>query len=467
MASRPTSSLGAQPGLLYGLITFAIVSVASLGLFIFQLTKNKRVQNEWQTAQTRIERYGSPPDYYANEATARRTKVFGVMAEDLQKVAELVTGDKNDVGATVHEKSRQLLEAIKASAGVVDTGDSLMTALAKLANEYSAQRKRSEADAQLITTLQRDRDAMAEQLAAVRQDFEAQMASVGKRLEQVQQEKTDALAQKDAQLREVQAALDASEGQLQTLKREGNTQLRDKDIEIGRLDTLIADLQKQIQALKPGTFDPNAILTKADGRIVRAIPGSDVVYVNVGARDNLRAGMGFEVYSQTLETTGLRGKASLEVVTVMQETAECRVTRRTSSQPILEGDLIVNIAFERNRRPKFVVRGDFDLNYDGVVDYNGLEQVTALVNEWGGQVVDDLNESVDFAVIGTMPGGGTTEGGAPPSAVVRDQLRQRESERGRFKALVEQAQKLFIPVITQNQFLYLAGYAGDTTAVQK
>jgi hypothetical protein len=280
-----------------------------------------------------------------------------------------------------------------------------------------------------------------------------------------QKEKMDAVEQKDTQLREMQATLDATEAQLQTCKREGTREAREKDIEIGRLGTLIAELQKQIQSLKPGSFDPNAILTSADGRILRAIPGSDVVYVNLGAADRIKPGMGFEVYSPTRETSGgLRGKASLEVVTVMEETSECRVTRRVPAQPIIEGDIVVNIAFERNRQPKFVVRGDFDLDHDGVIDFNGVEQVMGIIRQWGGQVVDDLDESVDFVVIGLPPAGPGFGPEEKVSDVVRDQAVKKELERSRFRALVERAQKMFIPVITQNQFLFLTGYAGDSVA---
>jgi hypothetical protein len=182
----------------------------------------------------------------------------------------------------------------------------------------------------------------------------------------------------------------------------------------------------------------------------------------------MKPGMGFEVYAPNREASSdLRGKASIEVVTVMEETAECRVTRRAAGQPILEGDLVVNIAYERNRSPKFVVRGDFDLNYDGVIDQNGVEEMTALIRQWGGQIAEDLDESVDYVVIGLPPGTGEAAVGATATAVVRDQLQQRELERSKFKALVERAQKMFIPVITQNQFLYLTGFTGDAAVARR
>ena len=242
------------------------------------------------------------------------------------------------------------------------------------------------------------------------------------------------------------------------MQREGTSQVRELELELSRSHNQIASLQQQIQGLK-GTFDREAILRKADGRILRAIPGSDVVYINLGRNENVKVGMTFEVFPQL--STGpytLRGKASLEVATLMEDTAECRVTRRVPSQPIVEGDIVVNIAYEQRREPKFVVRGEFDLNYDGVPDFDGIEHITSIIQQWGGKVVNDLDETVDFVVIGVAP----TVREAPPGAsdIVRDQAERTALAHSQFQRLIEQAQGMYIPVITQNQFLFLTGLCG-------
>jgi hypothetical protein len=469
MAGRPLGSRGGQPGLLYGLIAFAAVSVASLGLFVFQLTKNKAAESRAKTAEDQINALGTPTPYYKNEASARKTKVFAVMAEDLKKVAGRVTGAPEDVGAAVLAKADQVMVSAAARMpDVISPDDALLPALINLSAAFGQERSTREALARQVQDLQGERAALTEQLKLAQDQYNAQVANLGEQLRQAQDDKTTGLQQKDGQLRELQTALDAAEAQLQTFRREGSALAREKEIEIGQLRTVVEDLQRQILSLKPGAFDPNAILTKADGRILRAIPGSDIVYVNLGAADRIRPGMGLEVYSPARESSAdLRGKASLEVVTVLEETSECRVTRRVPVQPILEGDIVVNIAFERGRQPRFVVRGDFDLNYDGIIDFNGVDEVTALIGQWGGQVVDELDESVDYVVIGLPPGGLSPGSEERVSPVVRDQMQQRELERSRFRDLVERAQKMFIPVITQNQFLFLTGYAGDTEVVQR
>lgn len=469
MAGRPVSLHGGSSGMLYGLIAFAGISVISLGLFVFQLTKNKAAENRAQGAEQRIQLYGTPPSYYADEARSRKSNVFGVMNDDLRKLAGLVTGAPDDVGAAVQAKAQRVLGDIaRTKPGTISTGDALLTALMTMSERYGREQATGRELGAQVQELRNQNAALTQQLKATRDEFEAQVARLSEQVRLAQEEKISAVAKKDSQLQQLQATLDATEAQLQSMRREGNTIVREKDIELGRREALISELQKQVQALKPGAFDPTAVLTSADGRIARAIPGSDLAYITLGAADRIKPGMGFEVYSPARESGGgLRGKASLEVVTVMEQTSECRVTRRVAGQPIIEGDVIVNIAYDRGRKPKFVVRGDFDLDYDGNTDFNGLEEIAALIRQWGGQVVEELDESVDFVVIGLPPTGPEIAADQRVSAVVRDQAVQKELERSKYRALVERAQKMFIPVVTQNQFLFLTGYAGDAVVVRR
>ena len=219
-------------------------------------------------------------------------------------------------------------------------------------------------------------------------------------------------------------------------------------------------LRKQVDELKPSAFDPADILTKADGRILKAIPGSTVVYVNLGEDDGLKLGMGFQVFSPTRERgDSLRGKASLEVMALTPLTAECRITWNKPGRPIITGDIVVNISYERNRKPRFIVAGAFDMNYDGIPDFDGTEKITSMIQEWGGQVVDQLDNNIDFVVAGVPPSSN------PPAAsdtdVVIEQKRALEAELLDFRDLITAAQETSVPVINQNQFLFLTGHVGS------
>jgi hypothetical protein len=466
MAGRPVTVQGSSSGLLWGLIALAFVSVAALTLFIVQLTQNRKLVNTAADAERRISTYGAPPSYYATEARNRNSRVFAVMEDDLERIANRVTGIDEDVAPTIIEKSEQTLGRIAARLpGSVKEGDTLLPSIERLAQLLTDARSAQAAAEARASQLQSERDNLTEQLRVTREQFESEVAKLGGRLESIQAEATSSIEQKDAQLADLQTALDSAEQQVQQLRREGTVQARETEIELRRLQNEAARLRQEVANLRPGSFDPSAILKKADGRVVRAIPGSDVVYVNLGAVDRVKPGLKFELFSQTQNvSSGLRGKASVEVVTVMENAAECRVTRREYGQPILEGDLVVNIAFERSRKPKFVVRGEFDLDFDGTADFDGREQVLSLIRQWGGQVVDELDESVDFLVVGLRPGERTLAVDEAVTDVVRDQLLQQAYERSQFRDLVDRAWKIGVPVLNQNQFLFLTGYSGHGPA---
>ncbi|MFQ5806211.1 MAG: hypothetical protein ACE5I3_07165 [Phycisphaerae bacterium] len=462
MAGRPVAARGGS-GILYGLIAFVIVAVASLGGFVWQLTSNKALQSDNERKARWLQQYGTPPPYYQDEASARNSSAFAVMSKDIEDLALLITGKRDAVRPAIVEGSNNLLKQIAdASPGTIEAGDTLLTALKKLRGAYADLNKKN---AQLTTDLEEARlenQSLKEGLKTVRDEFEQQVAELSEETARIEQEKTEQLAAKDEQLAKQQAEAEAIAEELSQARVERQRKDREHDIATTRLKEDLQKLRDQIAALKPGGFDPYDILTKADGRVLRAIPGSDVIYINLGAADRIRSGLTFEVFSPIggERREGFRGKASVEVTAVLQNAAECRVTRMTPGRPIVKGDILVNIAYERNRLPEFVVRGEFDLDYDGQADWNGVEKVTAVIRAWGGQVVDDIDETTDFLVVGTGPHVPTLSTERPVSDVIRDLADSRLDELNEYRRDVEQARTLYIPVITQSQFLFLTGYSG-------
>lgn len=461
MAVRPATRGG--DGMLYGLIAFVIVSVASLGAFIWQLTNNKELDDKLKTAARQVREFGNPLPYYKDEAQARNSTVADTMNTQIQSLAALISGNKDMLQPGLEAEARRSLKQIAdANPGLINPNDTLLTAVTKMGSGYGKQ-------SQQLAALKAERDelsALNEQLSsgnmAARKEFEEQVTELRDNLARVEQEKEEAVGAKDKQFAELQTASEAQADEMNRARTLKQATDRETEIKSERQARNIADLQKKIDELKPSAFDVNALLTKADGRIMRAIPGSDVVYINLGARDKLRAGMGFEVFSPVGERTesDYRGKASVEIVTVLDATSEARITRQTPLKPIIEGDVIVNVAFEKNRKTKFVVRGDFDLDYDGEIDFDGLERVSGLIREWGGTVVPEVDESIDFVVVGTGPQAPDVLKGRPVSSVVEDLVTTRSKDRAQWVALVDAAHARNIPVLTQTQFLYLTGERG-------
>lgn len=469
MAGRPVAARGGFNGLFWGMISFVIVSVLSLAGLILTLTKVKDAEDAAASANAALGKMGAPPAYFSSEATARNSRVFDVVADHQKQISQLVAGVPDLYAPQLRQQVAQALAASgAAAAGVISPTDPLLTAFQRMDEKMAELGAIAAAARAELQTVQADKQALTNQLKAVRDQFEAQAAELNKKLQQNEEEKASAIAAKDEQLAELTSSLDGTNQQLQQARREAQTRERDLEFQIARLSKQIEDQQKQIRSLNPSPFEPGAILRKPDGKVLRAIPGSDIVYINLGAADKIKRGFGFEVFSATREVArSLRGKASIEVISVNESTAECRVTRSTAGQPIIEGDSIVNIAFERNRKPKFVIRGDFDLDYDGNVDLNGTEAIATIIRQWGGQVAAELDETTDYVVIGLSPQVGAALDAEGLSEVERDAALRREAARTQFAELVARASTMFIPVITQNQFLYLTGYSGDTALVSR
>lgn len=462
MASRPAARGG--DGLMYGLISFAIVSVLALGAFIWQLTANKALADAADSAKKKLQEYGTPPGYYADERTTRQTPAFQVMDTDIQKLAELISGNASHVRPALVEQSAAVLKsASTATAGKVGTGDTLLSAVSKLTTEFSKLKSEFDTSSGQLTDQRAENDTLANGVKATRDEFTAEVENLKKEIERLEAEKTEQLTAKDAQLADQQTANDALTKELNDARTAKLNADQEHEIAFGRLQRLYDDAQRKLAQLKPGGIDITDILAKTDGEVVRAIPGSDLVFITLGKKDNIRPGMGFEVFSPSGDrTVDFRGKARIEVSTVLDNTAECIVTRETPSKPIVEGDKIVNIAYERNRKTRFVVRGDFDMNYDGERDWDGLEKVTALIRDFGGTVVEDLDETVDFVVLGTSPLAPSVTVGRPMSKIVEDLVAERKRRGEDWTQLIERSKTLYVPVLPQAQFLFLIGYGGSS-----
>jgi len=468
MAGRPAAGRGGG-GTLYGLIVFAILSVAFLGLFIWQFTANKRLAEEASSAQRRLQHFGSAPSYYEAEATNRGTSVLAAMNRDMQDLAALVVGKKDVVWPAIKQEADRLLGEIAAAyPDVLNPQDPLLTAVTRLYGALRDMQQRAEQAESDLAELRAENERLSNGVKAARQEFEQQIASLQAELKRVQEETAAQLKAKDEQLSQFQARAASLEEQLNRERVERQQADRLREIEIARLQRQRQELLAKLEELNPSEFDPYKILKKADGKILRAIPGSDVVFINIGARDRVKPGLSFEVFSPFGErANGFRGKASIEVTAVTEDTAECRVTRQTPGRPIVEGDLIVNIAYEPKRAPRFVVRGEFDLDYDGVADLDGVERIESMVRAWGGQVVDQVDQSTDFVVLGLGPSVPSFSSRRQVSAVFEELARTQAERYREYEQVVEKARTLNIPIITQNQFLFLTGYAGQEEIVRR
>ena len=204
--------------------------------------------------------------------------------------------------------------------------------------------------------------------------------------------------------------------------------------------------------------------TLVDGTVLE-ISAGDEVFIDRGMNDRIVLGMTFEIYDNASQLrigpdgNFPRGKASIEVVKVGQTTSTAKITRSTTSQPIVRDNIIINAVYDPDYNYTFLVHGNFDADGDGRPEAdNGF--IKDQIAHWGGAVVEDqgmLPGDLDFLVLGVAPDepAGRPPHGATP-AMLDDYARQKRSFLD-YEHLLEQARSTQIPVLTANRLYILTG----------
>ena len=151
-----------------------------------------------------------------------------------------------------------------------------------------------------------------------------------------------------------------------------------------------------------------------------------------------------------------QGKGAVEVVNVGETSSRCRVLFERAGNPIVPGDVIANAVYDPNKVYKFLVAGNFDTNGDGNRTPGERTEVSALIEEWGGETTEELTGDIDFLVLGEPPVLPPPPGIATPIEIVEIYIRK-ENELKRYNELFEAAQRTSIPVLNENRLYTLIG----------
>jgi hypothetical protein len=194
-----------------------------------------------------------------------------------------------------------------------------------------------------------------------------------------------------------------------------------------------------------------------DGHIVNIAQGGVVAYADLGKKDGVLLGMPFAIFSPTeLGKTDPQPKARARIVKIMDNSSELRIYQIQSESPVIVGDALHNVVYDRQRRLRFSLVGKMDVDGDGVDD---VEQLKALVQEFGGRIDVRLTVQTDYLVVGEEPTVGVSPGGSasPQEQQAYEQARLRFIEYSRTKA---EAEHFGIPILSMNRFLGLVGIVG-------
>jgi hypothetical protein len=346
----------------------------------------------------------------------------------------------------------------------IDTG-SLVDAVKSLADKVVALQTQS-------TGLRGDQTAAAGDAAKQIADANAKVAAMQKSVEELTQEKQQAIDKAQAaedgytkQETDREAAREVERQQEATDARKLGLAIEDGTKKIAQLVKVNSALADRLAGKHLDVIEP--IVRQADG-IVLSEFADDIVYINLGATDHIVPGMTFEVYSQRDGIPKLGdgmseenlpiGEGSIEIQKIGQESSECKVTHLEPGQHITPNDLIANLVYDRNIKYNFYVYGKFDLslnNHPNDKDIMGIKQQIVL---WGGQIQNVVNVDTDFVVMGAEP---VVETFTPTDLQDPFKVKEQADEQDALKKyddILDQAKELHIPIMNQDRFLYFTGY---------
>lgn len=453
MAARTGASVGVA-------VTITVLGLLSVALFVTTMVfygNAQRARND--LAQVRQDYADFISDSQREHAAVRavldaaRRENRSVVEYLMQTRAELlqaVSGDQQMPMNTLRERLAQV-EGAEAQS-LFDLVASRNTEIARLTQrlqvaeaERRAAREQAEAEAQRVaqieaafnargTSLQGEVGAIAQDRDLIRERFGNTESRMASEIEQVQ-------ARLGAQLNERQSMID----QLQ----QENIALRDQ----------------LIRARAEGGDNRVMPLNEAalvDGRIDAVDTAANEVVLSIGRRNKVVLGMTFAVYSSPTDIRPdadgryPRGKAVVEVVRIEDGFSRARVVEASEGNPIIRGDVIANAVYDPNKTYKFVVDGLFDVNGDGRATRFERDELAALIERWGGAVVNEVTGDVDFIVLGAQPVLPPAPPPGAPIAVVNEYNRlAREIQR--YNELLDAAEATSIPLLNANRLQTLIG----------
>jgi hypothetical protein len=351
-----------------------------------------------------------------------------------QKQPYIEIDDPNTIGLVwVIEKLKTKLD------NTTNTGLTLQKLLERLKNQFDdAMKVSSEKEQKLLA----EKEKYQQQVNDIKQDYNDLKVMLQQTSEQQVQTLMAQLEEERDNRKKLNQLLLKTDAELAiTQERMKRTQ--------EKLNTLVPPPDSEIAAYKP------------DGKIILIDESTKVVHLNIGSDDHVYRGLTFQVYEKNtpIPKDG-KGKAEIEVFNVEKNISAARITSSNPKKPVIADDIVANLIWDSAQTNIFAVAGDFDLNGDGEIDYEGADKIKALIKKWGGKVTDDISIDTDFLVLGTTPivlqKPTFEQMEADPMAM--DKYEASLKRLTSYKEVQTQAQNLSIPVFNLERFLYFIGY---------
>lgn len=460
---------GSQQGVSSGtiwMIVFAAAWLVSTVFLVVLYTGRQELLDENAKLKQQKEKYASAEEdrsievvKSAKPASEGGPTVVGLLEQSRSQTALLATGVPGDDVGTIRTKRNDLVSGIQSDKLIRDAAAFQDISFADLsakvyASFKSLHEKWAKAEESLVS-LDAEVGKLREAAAAFQTDCDGRMKDLGEQLAKVEADRNTARKERDDAVAQI-------EGDFKKQSDQNTSELTKVRQANQACQQQLAESRDRYGALREklgGMIGGPGELSTArqpDGKVLTAIPGDKVVYVNLGAQSALTLGLQFAVYSSE---TGIpadgRSKGVIEVVSISADSAECRILQLGRNEVILEGDLIANPVYDPKRPLSFSVFGDFDLDRDGQKDRDGATSIESLIVKWGGQITKEINPLTDFIVLGSAPARPRAASELAPEQAEANKVRQRIWDE--YYSTLETAKALSVPIMTQDVFLNFLG----------
>lgn len=457
MASRPSSPLTA--------VTVALLAIVSVGFFVTSLI----FLSKWQNTVEQLARLQQDQqdvfrpsertpriDAMIARAGGKRQSLVGYLDESLRTTMERVAGDPD---LTAEGLVARLdggedfpgVEGADASPllGVVRDRESRIRQLSERLEE--AQRS--------AATAQADLQAEVSRVSQLIEDHQSTVTALNEKID-------DYRTQVENYRSQVDQTIGANNQRVEGFRSELTEERARLEDQISKLEQETLILQGQLEALRAERGDdllrPTPDYALVDARVVNVNASDRSAFIDLSRADRLVLGMTFEVYGDPAsiradeEGNYPRGKGTVEVTRIGDDSSSVRILREARGNPIVPGDVLANAVYDPNKSYSFVVAGEFDLNGDGVGADFERDQIRAIIQNWGGEITADLEGDTDFLVLGARPNLPPQPPVDAPVALINEYVRLQRAAL-EYDRLFEVAKQTGIPVLNQNRLFTLTG----------
>ena len=464
--------------MLYTLITFVGLFIIATTVAVIFYVKSEEHRKNAADLQSQRDELANSREWTARGkivgAKQSRETYLGKMVDYLDAmVYRIIGGPPEDTSAevkvdTANRKVKDTLELLAQEHIDIETIDpnttGLITVIEKLKAKLDNTTSTALATQEQLEELQnRFKDAMSasfekeQRLLVEKERYQQQVKEIKQdynELEALMKKTTD---------EQVQTLITQRDEARANLDKEHDVLLKTQ-AELKMTEDRMKRIQEELQAIVPSP-DSEVAAYKPDGKIILVDDQAKIVHLDIGSDDRVYPGLTFSVYDKGMPIPkDGKGKAEIEVFDVAKNFSAARIITSKIKRPIMQDDIIANLIWDSDKTNVFVVAGEFDIDSDGIIDYDAVDKIKALIEKWGGRVDDTVSIDTDFLVLGRTPQvlERPTFEQLEVDPMAMEKYEASLQKLTSYKEVRSRAQALSIPVFNYERFLFFIGYKTQT-----